>query len=530
MSNRQTDNGQGHSSRQSEESNSHEVIGQVGLGDEREEEEEEEAAITSYMAEGYTPLNFNTNVFAMADGSDDENDDLNRERDEEDRDDELFSEGYYHLGALNRRVNGVKSHAGEFASSFREETDGHMANQIHHSDSDEEDLVPHDFHSLADRVLRGLEEDHQVTLQRSDQQTSVVSTLIAPSSHISFSDDEHRSNILAECSLDNEQNSDSPEFVANFQTTDISFNNNSLVEKSSTARRIPPEKMNATGNNNKIEDKTKPVDIDAIKKAMQSIRVKSPQFASALDAASSSSSTSLLAYKAATRVSYNALINSTCNAVQERQCALDQSQQTILSHQIIPTGPLAAFRRNTPKAHAASHNLSRSATLSEALVRLWPLICFRRKLFDINERELPKEKHDEQEHAKSTRLLTIHIIGADGVECSSEDSVRNAVGAFARWLDAALKSGSLSDSLSTSEISHAVRGNKVLIEFSGPNMPEYMVGKEFDLLPQTQSDSPSKGLESATCVFYKREYHESENSTIGSTTADLTVAFNAGVW
>jgi hypothetical protein len=148
----------------------------------------------------------------------------------------------------------------------------------------------------------------------------------------------------------------------------------------------------------------------------------------------------------------------------------------------------------------------------------------------MREREWTKERHDEQERAKSTRLLTIHIIGADCVECSSEDSVRSAVGAFVRWLNAALQSGALSDSLSTSEISHAVEGSKLLIEFSGPNVPEYMVRKEFDLLPQPQSDSPSKGLESATCVFYKREYHETEDSTIGSTTADLTVAFNAGIW
>ncbi|KAL3804357.1 hypothetical protein HJC23_011285 [Cyclotella cryptica] len=532
MSNNQIDNEPDDSSRQPEDANdANEIIHQVDVDDGREDDEEGEAAITSYMMEGYTPLNFNMNAFTMADGSDDEDSDHGRERQEGDRDEELFSNGYYHLGAPNRRINGVKSHAGEFASSFQEETDGRMVNEAHHSDSDNEDFVPSDFHSLADRVLRGLDDEHRVTLQRSDQEANAISTLVASAPDTIRADDQQSINFIADFPSENKEDDDAPIFEANFPTTQISAEAKSSVGKPSTSRRIPAAKMNPT-NNDKIEAKKKTMDINAIKKAMQSIRVKSPQFASTLDAGSSSSSTAVLAYKAATRVSYNALIHSTCLAIQERQNALEQSQQKFLSHPIIPTGPLAAFRRSTPKAYAASHNLSRSATLAEAFVRLWPLICFRRRISAMKERGWSTDQHEEhpQEEATSTRTLTIHIIGADGVECSSDDTVRNSVGPFVRWLDAALHSGALSDSLSGNHSSHAVEGSKLLIEFSGPNMPENMVGKEIDLLPRTHSDYLSKGLDSATCVFYRREYHETASSTIGSTMADFTVAFNAGIW
>jgi hypothetical protein len=48
----------------------------------------------------------------------------------------------------------------------------------------------------------------------------------------------------------------------------------------------------------------------------------------------------------------------------------------ITSHGIVTAGPLATFRRSTPKAQAASANLMRRAALSETVLQLWSLIFF----------------------------------------------------------------------------------------------------------------------------------------------------------
>ena len=137
-----------------------------------------------------------------------------------------------------------------------------------------------------------------------------------------------------------------------------------------------------------------------------------------------------------------------------------------------------------------------------------------------------------QQMTGRSRALIIHVVGADGVECSSEELVRRSVGPFVRWLDAALRSGALS--LGThSDI------DALLIEFSGPNMPNALIGKDIDLLPQPnpQSKYDESGLVSAKAIFQQREYHElpsyggdnDANDSVASS-ADLVIAFNAGIW
>jgi hypothetical protein len=134
--------------------------------------------------------------------------------------------------------------------------------------------------------------------------------------------------------------------------------------------------------------------------------------------------------------------------------------------------------------------------------------------------------HLQANHPSSTTTLTIHIIGADGVECSSEELVRKSVGSFIRWLDTAVSSGVLS---------HEAHIDSVLVEFSGPNMPNILVGKELDFLTGVNSKSTG-GLISAKATFKLCEYHETTDSSDTTTTAaasaaaDLVIAFNAGIW
>jgi hypothetical protein len=465
------------------------------------------------VMEGYTPLNFNMNEFVMMnDGSDGDSDD------EEILDGDLISNGYYHMmGAPPRRVNGVKNsmlvyarqhdhdHDNDDDSSRSDTSDNGIVHAENHSDGGANSLesleVPDDFHLLAERALRGLEVEHLSTLEMFADATSDISSY------------ESASQITA-C-LPSGQKSDSAEI----QTVGDLFSDASETSQELSVQPI----AEATESIRTKESKSlnpKPIDVNAIQKAMKSIRLKSPQLATSLDAGVLSSSTTS-ASDVATKAALSSIINFSTRI-------MEQSRDTQLkSHAIIPAVPLAAFRRVTPKAQSASANLTRSATLSEAMLRLWPLICFRKKL-----RATGIGISSQQQTACSSKTLTIHIVGADGVECSSEALVLKLVGPFVRWLNAALQSGILreSDGTGMTAISQLAEIDALLIVFSGPNLPTDMIDNILDLLPAPIT--PSSGLTSAKAVFHQREYHEGSSCTdcADAPLVDLVIAFNAGIW
>jgi hypothetical protein len=474
-------------------------------GQGQDEVSHEESA--SYMMEGYTPLNFNMNELALGDDSDSDNS-------RAEAGEHMFTTGYYQLApSENRRVNGVKTHAGEFTSQVDEDSGGNQE-----SDSDSEGIVPLNFEALAEQALRGLDEEHRVTLESCDLEDSKA-PIAAAATSCSFECKTDKAHCTKK-SAAAEESDDKPIFEATFPPAEITADaSNEQAAAGSGTRKFPAARM-IDKSYSKVQTKqSKIIDSNAIKEAMKAIRQTAPKLASTLDERSSASSTAA-AYKTASRASYNSMINSTCQAIKSKQNNLNEEQK-LLSHPIIPSGPLAAFRRNTAKARSAAHNMSRSATLSEAIYRLWPLICFRKKLSVLSESVWSSTEH--QQPIQDTPSLTIHIIGADGVECSSEDSVRNSVGAFVRWLDAALKCGALSDSLFAATPNNDA-GVVLTIEFSGPNMPVEMVGTTINLLPQPQSNPAQRGLAAAICEFHRCEYHDSPKA------ADMTVAFNAGIW
>eukprot|EP01082_Thalassiosira_pseudonana_P011384 g9703.t1 g9703 contig4:377242-379185(-) len=465
-----------------------------------------DAASSSYFMRGYTPLNFDMNAMVMADDSDDEDDDVGAQHhvvrgninDEVMRGD-MFTSGYYHMAAPTRRINGVKDHVAGIAS-VREEggggahTHGHAESESD-PESEENDLVSADFALLAEQALRGLDEEHRFVLGGSDQlslgveaQTTAASALSSSATNEAAAAGTHESDLKlpTETPMKDEdpETTESLAFEACFES-DMDQTATASATFASTSK-LPKPIMKL-----KPPSKAKAMDVNAIQKAMESIRIKAPQLATNLDAAAKASS-----------VAYTAIINYTCQSIQQ-----SQMHQKLLHHTIIPPGPLAAFRRHTPKAKASAHNLSRSATMAETVERLWPLICFRRRM----------------KEAQSINTFSIHILGSDGVECSSEELVRKAVGPFVRWLDAALHSGALS---SAGE-SATPTVDTLQVEFSGPNMPDFILGREVDLLPQ--SNTQPKGLSSAKAIFQRREYHESVKD--GDATApDLAIAFNAGIW
>jgi len=517
------------------------------MSNNEDQTDDNEEGTSSHYMEGYTPLNFNMNALAggmlLNDSSDSDNNDNDNNISNNNIMDGEFDSGYYHnLDGPPQRLNGVKDNVMALGFSTMppddddEDNNDVSSNNIdvsgngEHINSVSESLdIPADFQLLAEQALRGLEVEHISTLERS--MDSMINTTNTATADLPPSD------LMTSSNNDTKQSS-TDLFEATFPSIDEDEIQAGNEQKTSSLAFATPSTLTLEQDDNsrpitlpKIQLKqskgmqsSKPMDVNAIQKAMKSIRLKSPQLATTLDEGSSTSFSTSIAHTA-TDSALNTILKSVTSAIEMSQ----KQQQQLKSHAIIPSGPLAAFRRNTPKAQSASSNLTRSATLSDAVLRLWPIITFRRKMRTMG---LSGMTNPSSPQLAATTLV-IHIIGTDGVECSSEELVRKSVGSFVRWIDAALTSGVLShEKAATAEVvAQLDRINSLLIEFSGPNIPNVLVGKELDLLPDKVNSKSSNGggLISAKATFQQREYHE-DNTGDDNTIADLVIAFNAGIW
>lgn len=159
-------------------------------------------------------------------------------------------------------------------------------------------------------------------------------------------------------------------------------------------------------------------------------------------------------------------------------------------HPIIPSAPLAAFRKRTAKAVQASANLSRSACIAEALRR-----------FNVLQNE------------GTEKTLCIHVVGCDHVECESQERLRTLFGPVVRWIGA-----------------YAEAPAHVQLDLIGLNVPTAATEwRPLDLLPT--NFALDFRLQSAAlrchCAVYEDWILTAESSLA---TPDLVIAFNAGVW
>jgi hypothetical protein len=189
--------------------------------------------------------------------------------------------------------------------------------------------------------------------------------------------------------------------------------------------------------------------------------------------------------KAMTGIKANVGLDEKLQKWEDEQKRKKSSQQH--HHSVIPTAPLKAFRRTTAKAIQATANLSRSATIAESLHRLSYLL-------------------------QCQDRLVIHIVGADQVECQSEERVRATFSPLARWIDQSIYSP-----------------RHLSICLVGPNLPSKIAsnGTPIHLLPESSNDH--RRLWSAEARCYEASYHTwlSDQDTLA---ADLVVCFNAGIW
>jgi len=179
-----------------------------------------------------------------------------------------------------------------------------------------------------------------------------------------------------------------------------------------------------------------------------------------------------------------------------------RQQMTTQNHVLIPAASCKAFfkSKSTAKSRIATKNLTRSATLAEAVVRLSILSSF------------PMDD-----------LLLIDIVGVDYVECENELTIRNTFGPFVRWLD------NYSSSMQHQRNDARVHFRLIGRELTGINSP---LGIVVNLLTSTSIR--------ATATCHSGVYHEfleqlditSNDNDIfhGKVTSDLSLAFNAGIW
>jgi len=224
-------------------------------------------------------------------------------------------------------------------------------------------------------------------------------------------------------------------------------------------------------------------DASKILRAVASIRLRAPALASALDIGGDS---------VAGRLSALASISAPAGGAEEELVPPPRAQR----HPIIPDAPFASFSHPNPRAIAASHRLSRSATIAGAMAKL-----------NVLDRWAAGSNADAP--------LVVHVVGSDAVECGSEESLRAALCPLARWISAAC----------------ATPPPRLIIKLIGPCVPPHAARRPpLPLLP------PGGALV-AVAVCVPCAYHDyltaaNAASAVGQR-ADrpcLAVAFNAGMW
>jgi hypothetical protein len=204
-----------------------------------------------------------------------------------------------------------------------------------------------------------------------------------------------------------------------------------------------------------------------------------------------------------------ALNNSTKSPFQQKFATWQLQQHQ--SHPIIPETPLKAFRRTTEKAKKATANLTRSATLAQALTRLESMNL-------LASASTLHNNHDDNNNNNNT--LCIHIVGVDHVECESPARLQTLFRPLIRWLSNWKKF----------PLTHV---ELVLI---GRDLNPQACANPVDLLFPTSPNMSTSTIQTAFAVCHTGVYHEwlasasCNNGTSTSHQPHLVIAFNAGIW
>ena len=198
-------------------------------------------------------------------------------------------------------------------------------------------------------------------------------------------------------------------------------------------------------------------------------------------------------------------------AWQEKQEKNMKKDSNPSDHAIIPTVSCKAFYKSTPKAKEATGNLTRSATIAEALVRLQLT-------------SQPKSSSSSSSSSPSTlSTLVVDVIGVDHVECASSETILRAFQPLVRWLGTP-----------SSEDKDVRFYDQIHFRLSGRDLMTNIT--TVDLLTNIGPSVSSK-IKKATATCHSGTYHEILEDTNGddedfnnSINPEIIIAFNAGIW
>jgi hypothetical protein len=195
-------------------------------------------------------------------------------------------------------------------------------------------------------------------------------------------------------------------------------------------------------------------------------------------------------------------------------------------HALIPVASCKAFckSKSTEKSRMATKNLSRSATISEAVVRLSLLSSF-----------------------PPTDMLLIDIVGVDHVECENESTIRDTFGPFVRWLGNyySLPSSSAVQRQQQNDAARRVHFRLIGRDLIGPTTAE---GNVINLLTSVSMQATASCHSGVYHEFLEEEKQkqtafnnsnsdsDSDNNNDNAVVChdknipDLVLAFNAGIW
>ncbi|KAG7361970.1 hypothetical protein IV203_025636 [Nitzschia inconspicua] len=246
-------------------------------------------------------------------------------------------------------------------------------------------------------------------------------------------------------------------------------------------------------------------------------------------------------------------------------------------HPIIPVSSQKAFLRSTPKAVQATANLTRSATLAEAIVRIIPSLAVAAVLSSsssslqgdnhihnnrINhDNDDKNHDHHPNQNQKRGRTLVIDIVGVDHVECSSVAKIQRTFAPLVRWLASSNNDDDNDNNNNNNNDNNNSNNNNYDYDYDSIHLR--LIGRDLvSPIPQQQpipllldeTSTPRDGniLQTeavATChtaVYHEflaeqqpkqqaEEEEEQEHSKQSSSlftrqSPDLVVAFNAGIW
>jgi hypothetical protein len=214
---------------------------------------------------------------------------------------------------------------------------------------------------------------------------------------------------------------------------------------------------------------------------------------------------------------------------------------------------LLAFKRHSEKAKVATANLTRSATLAEAMERIFlqhstkndvtTTIATTTRALNMTTKMMNQYNRND--------VFVIHCIGADHVECQSRQTIKKMFQPIIKWIH------EYNDNIAQNHVTYCSTahendessitsspGNSFLstikhlrIELLGPNVPKH--SEEFGTMNLLPNIIPGR-LHSATVVCKNCMYHDYLHASQTCSKDDinvhypikpnLVIAYNAGIW